>query len=116
MMVSFGKLSLELRRSKLTPYILLLVAISLSVSGELLLKHGMNQVGVLSLQPGLILSGLARTFSQPAIWGGFVLLFFGAIFWLAVISRVDLSLAYPMLSLGYVIVVIASWLSRGLDR
>ena len=110
MTLPFGKASWELRRSKLTPYLLLLVAISLSVSGELLLKHGMNQVGVLSIQPDEVLSGLGRTFSQPAIWGGFVLLFSGAIFWLAVISRVDLSLAYPMLSLGYVIVVIASWL------
>lgn len=92
---------------------ILLVAILLTVSGELLLKHGMNRVGVLSLQWPHFLDGIARTFSTPQILGGFALVFSGSIFWLAVISRVELSWAYPMLSLGYVIVVVASWLLLG---
>ncbi|MCL4465137.1 MAG: EamA family transporter [Chloroflexi bacterium] len=93
----------------MTPYLLLLIAICLSVSGELLLKYGMNQVGALPMQPSLILQGLVRTFSQPTILLGFVLIFSGSIFWLAVISRVHLSYAYPMLSLGYILVVALSW-------
>ena len=60
--------------------------------------------------PQTFLPTLLRAFTTPPIVLGFILLFAGSIFWLAVISRVDLSYAYPMLSLGYVIVVLASWL------
>lgn len=94
-------------------FLILLVAILLSVAGELLLKHGMNRVGHLSLQWTALLPGLWRTFSTPAILAGFALVFLGSIFWLSVLSRVDLSWAYPMLSLGYVIGVIAAWLLLG---
>ncbi|MCL4459584.1 MAG: EamA family transporter [Chloroflexi bacterium] len=91
-------------------FLLLLVAICLSVSGELLLKYGVNQIGVLSMHPSLLLGGLTRAFTTVPILLGFGLVFSGSIFWLSVISRVDLSYAYPMLSLGYVLVVVTSWL------
>ena len=94
-------------------FLLLLVAVLLSVCGELLLKHGMNRLGVLSLQLPQTLIDLGRAFTTPAILAGFVFIFGGSLFWLAVISRVDLSWAYPMLSLGYVIGVIAAWLLLG---
>lgn len=97
----------------LRPFLLLLIALSFTVTGELLLKHGMNKVGVLSLQPNLIVPMLARTFTTPQVLMGFASVFTGSLFWLAVISRIDLSLAYPMLSIGYIIVVIASWLLLG---
>jgi multidrug transporter EmrE-like cation transporter len=91
---------------KLVAIALLLVAVLLSATGELLLKHGMTQLGVFSFEVEM----LVRIFTTPQILLGFALVFGGAIFWLAVISRVDLSFAYPMLALGYVLVVFASWL------
>jgi len=94
-------------------FLLLLLAISLSVTGEFLLKAGMNQVGVLSLTPKDFVSGLLRAFSNPRILAGFVLIFAGSLIWLAVLSRVDLSWAYPMLSLGYLFVVLTSWFFLG---
>lgn len=103
----------EKARPGVRPFLLLLIAVLLSVSGELFLKHGMNRVGFLSLQLAELFPGLWRTFTTPAIIGGFALVFAGSIFWLAVLSRVELSWAYPMLSLGYVIGVVASWLLLG---
>ncbi|MBI2907683.1 MAG: EamA family transporter [Chloroflexi bacterium] len=97
----------------LRPFLLLLIALCFTVTGELLLKHGMNKVGVLGLQPSVFLPMLWRTFTTPQVVLGFASIFAGSIFWLAVISRLDLSLAYPMLSIGYIIVVIASWLLLG---
>jgi len=88
---------------------LLLIGILFSVSGELMLKHGMNKVGTLSLNPTLFISSLVRTFTTPYVLAGFALVFCGSIFWLAVISRIQLSIAYPMLSLSYVIALLASW-------
>ena len=94
-------------------FLLLLLAISLSVTGEFLLKAGMNQVGVLSLTPKDFVSGLLRAFSNPRILAGFAFIFSGSLIWLAVLSRVDLSWAYPMLSLGYLFVVLTSWFFLG---
>lgn len=90
--------------------VMLLTAIIMSGTGELLLKHGMNQVGELSLHPDQIVMELWKSFTTPFVLLGFVLIFGGSIFWLAIISRVQLSYAYPMLSLGYIFVVLTSWL------
>jgi multidrug transporter EmrE-like cation transporter len=94
----------------LQAFLLLLIAIAMSTTGELLLKHGMNMVGVLHLNPTLFIPTLAKAFTNPFVLAGFALIFGGSIFWLAVLSRVDLSWAYPMLSLGYIIVVVESWI------
>jgi multidrug transporter EmrE-like cation transporter len=94
-------------------FLLLLFAISLSVTGEFLLKAGMNQVGMLSLTPRGFMAGLLRAFSNPRILAGFAFIFSGSLIWLAVLSRVDLSWAYPMLSLGYLFVVLTSWFFLG---
>lgn len=78
---------------------LLLTAICLTVAGELLLKVAMNRVGVFSLSVDTFI----RTFSEWRVLLAFTLIFSGSLFWLAVISRVDFSFAYPLLALSYVI-------------
>lgn len=87
---------------------LLLVGILLSVTGELLLKEGMNRFGVLDLSLPTLVPTLFRVFTQPLILLGFVSVFGASIFWLAVLSRVELSFAYPMLAFGYVVVALLS--------
>lgn len=77
---------------------LLVAGICLSVVGELLLKHGMNRFGTLDLSLPTLLPTLFRVFTQPLILLGFVFVFGASIFWLAVISRVNLSYAYPLLA------------------
>ncbi|WP_298818767.1 EamA family transporter [Chloroflexus sp.] len=87
---------------------LLITASALTVTGEVLLKIGMNEVtakvGAFSLNPQV----LWTTFTDWRVLLGFGLVFGGAIFWLGVISRVDLSFAYPLLALNYVIILIPS--------
>lgn len=84
-------------------YIFLFVAIGLTVTGELLLKVGMNRFGTLHLTPTTLIPTLFKVFTQPFVFLGFVFVFGASIFWLAVISRINLSHAYPMLALGYVL-------------
>src|SRR6476469_9091710 len=82
-----------------TAFCLLLVAIVLSTFGEVLLKAGVNRIDRITLDPGTLL----RAFLQWQVLAGFALLFGGSLFWLAVLSRVHLSLAYPLLALGYIL-------------
>lgn len=94
-------------------YAMLITASALTVVGEVLLKLGINQVnarvGAFSFEPAVLLA----TFSEWRVLLGFALVFGGALFWLGVISRVDLSFAYPLLALNYVLVLIPSRLLLG---
>lgn len=95
-------------RTMLLVLTLLITASALTVTGEVLLKIGINHVttnvGAFSLEPRV----LWATFTDWRVILGFALVFGGAIFWLGVISRVDLSFAYPLLALNYVIILIPS--------
>lgn len=84
---------------------LLLTAICLTVTGELLLKAGMNRVGEFSPSVAVLL----RTFTEWRVVLGFALIFGGSLFWLGVISRVDFSFAYPLLALSYVVSMIPAY-------
>ncbi len=88
------------------PFFIVITAICFSVSGELLLKSGMNSVGILGLSN--FWPTLGKIFTHPRILGGFGLFGVGAVFWLAAISRVPLSWAYPMLSIGYILILLFS--------
>ncbi len=83
-------------------FALLIVAISLTVTGELLLKAGVDRVGEFSPD----LNVLVRTFTEWRVLLGFALIFSGSLFWLGVISRADFSFAYPLLALSYVVSLI----------
>ncbi|MCB0215998.1 MAG: hypothetical protein KDH92_05140 [Chloroflexi bacterium] len=85
-------------------FILLIAAIGINLSGETVLKHGMNQLGELHFTP----ASLLRAFTTPGIILGFALVFGASVFWLKVISREPLSWAYPMLALGYLPLMISS--------
>lgn len=90
----------------MSPFLLVIVAICFSVAGELFLKSGMDQIGVFTFAK--FWSTLGRILSNARILTGFASIGIGAIFWLAVLSRVNLSWAYPMLSLGYILVLLFS--------
>ncbi|MBI4744269.1 MAG: EamA family transporter [Actinobacteria bacterium] len=89
--------------------ILILISISIAILGQFCLKAGMNQVGRISgadaARPTEI---VAKVAGVPLVWVGLVLYGVSAVFWLVVLSRVDLSFAYPMLGFSYVIVLIVS--------
>ncbi len=94
--------------------LLILLSVVMGVSGQLCLKMGMGQV---RLTGGEGLAGLLpvalRVFTTPLIVAGLTFYAVGSVFWLAVLSRLDLSLAYPMLALTYVLVPLTAWLVLG---
>ncbi len=95
--------------------VLILVAVLLGVVGQLLLKMGITQVGTLAFGSdlvGLIQLGL-RVFGNLKVLGGFAVYGLSSLFWIVVLSKVDLSLAYPMLALNYVLVPLTAWLFLG---
>src|SRR5262249_4261840 len=84
-------------------FALLMIAMCLTVVGETLLKKGMTEHGELNVSISTLAPTAIKLFTNPFVLGGFVFVFSGALFWLAVLSRWPLSRAYPMLSISYII-------------
>mgnify|MGYP003798700379 CR=1 FL=1 len=96
------------KRSVLTnPFVLISAAVCLGVVGQIMMKSGMNQVGAIS---SLGLATLLRVFSNPYVLLGFASYGLSSIAYLMALSKLELSVAYPMIGLGYVLVVLFSWL------
>lgn len=91
----------------------ILGGVLLNAVAQLLLKAGANSVGEISLAAGpqalgRIAFGLA---GHPAILGGLACYAVSVVAWIVALSRIDVSVAYPMLSLGYVVnALLARWL------
>ncbi len=83
---------------------LILTSVLLGAAGQILLKMGALRLGPTG-DVGLL---LWRIVTSPPILAGFGLYAVASVLWIVVLSRAPLSLAYPMLSLGYVIVLLAS--------
>lgn len=83
----------------------ILGAVALVVAGQMLLKVGMLRVGVVDRHrlrsPAALFATLVR---EPAVVAGVVVYAASALVWIYVLSRADLSFAYPFLSLAYVAV------------
>ena len=79
---------------------LILGAVFLGVLGQLSMKHGMGQVVIRTTGIVDLVSSLARALIQPFVTAGLGLYAVSALVWLLVLSRVELSFAYPMISVG----------------
>ena len=93
---------------------LILASVLVGVLGQLFLKAGVAKLGTIGGEALSNLPHLVGTVATtPQILIGLAFYGLGAAMWIVVLSRVDLSLAYPMLGLGYVIVLLTSWLVFG---
>jgi multidrug transporter EmrE-like cation transporter len=82
----------------LTSLSFLLAGVLLNASAQLLLKAGTNAMPL----------GL-RLALEPHILGGLACYAVSVVVWIIALSRVPVSMAYPMLSIGYVVNAIAAW-------
>ena len=85
---------------------LLLFAVVTAATGQVMLKHGMQIATARADDSGGSLALRAAT--SPWVLLGLVVFGVSAIAWLAALSRVPLSVAYPFNALGYLVILIAS--------
>ena len=87
----------------------LLLGVFLNAGAQLLLKAGANRISHLSFTwDNLIPITLQLVTNLPIILG-LVAYVMSVVIWIGVLSRVDVSVAYPMVSLGYVVNAIAAF-------
>jgi multidrug transporter EmrE-like cation transporter len=82
----------------LVTFAIILVGVLLNAAAQLLLKAGTN---AMPLGPALAL--------EPHILGGLACYVVSVVVWVVALSKVPVSIAYPMLSIGYVVNAIAAY-------
>ncbi|TMH88601.1 MAG: 4-amino-4-deoxy-L-arabinose transferase [Betaproteobacteria bacterium] len=86
----------------LPSFSLILVGVLLNAAAQLLLKAGTNAMPL----------GL-RLAIEPHILAGLACYVVSVVVWIVALSRVPVSIAYPMLSIGYVVNALAAWYLLG---
>ncbi|KDP87191.1 4-amino-4-deoxy-L-arabinose transferase [Cupriavidus sp. SK-3] len=81
----------------------------LNACAQLLLKAGVNAVGAITVDRATLLATALRVLTQWPVLAGLTFYVVGVGVWIVGLSRVDVSIAYPMLSLGYVVNALAAW-------
>ena len=88
-------------------FILIVVSVSCSAVAQLLLKIGMSRPSVKAVIDGGDKAALAlELILNPFVVGGLGLYGLGAVMWLFVLARIDLSMAYPFVAMGFILTML----------
>ena len=90
-------------------YVYIFFTIILTVYGQLAVKWGLARYGVL---PEPLLEKfffLFKAIFSPIIFSGFVAAFMGSLCWMTVLSKFEISYAYPFMSFAFILVTVSSY-------
>lgn len=90
-------------------FILILVGVLLNAIAQLFLKAGTNVLGTLQVEPEGLIATVLKIAFQPYIVSGLFCYVISVAIWIVALSKVPVSVAYPMLSIGYVVNAFAAW-------
>lgn len=97
----------------LTTFGLFFISICLNTIAQLLLKAGANSMGAIHLTPQNWFATGLKLATQLPIIGGLTCYVVSVVVWIIVLSRADVGVAYPMISLGYVLTALGAWYYLG---
>ena len=94
-------------------WILVISGVLLNAGAQLLLKWATGATGPIALSwPGLT-SAAPRLLAHYGLWSGIACYALSVVVWIVALSRVPVSVAYPMLSIGYVVNALGAWTLLG---
>jgi len=96
-------------------FLMILSCVVIGTAGQLLLKLGMDQVGHFAFSLHNIIPIGIRIALNPYVVAGICCYVLSLVVWLMILSRAEVSYAYPMLSLGYIITAVAAYYLFGED-
>jgi multidrug transporter EmrE-like cation transporter len=98
----------------LTTFAFIISGVLLNACAQVLLKAGTNALGgAISLTVSNAFETFIRVASQLPILAGLACYALSLVVWIMGLSRTDVTIAYPMLSLGYVVAAAGAWLFLG---
>ena len=98
----------------LTTFAFIISGVLLNACAQLLLKAGTNAIGgAIHLTMSNAFETFVKVVTQLPILGGLACYAISLVVWIIGLSRTDVTIAYPMLSLGYVVSAIGAWMFLG---
>lgn len=91
--------------------ILILISVLLNSAAQLCLRKGMLQIGEIGM--GEIVRNIGTMLSNVWLWGAMLCYAVSIVIWMSVLSKVEVSFAYPFLSIGYVVAALAGYYMFG---
>ena len=88
---------------------LLLTGVLLNAAAQLFLKAGTLRIGEFAFSTENIIPIGWQLATQPFIVAGVGCYVISLVVWIMGLSRVPVSIAYPMLSIGYIVSALAAW-------
>jgi multidrug transporter EmrE-like cation transporter len=89
---------------------MLLVCATMLTAGQVIWKAGLQKMGGFHPGSSTLLSSLQSLCSSPYIIAGLVIYIAATVLWLNILSNTPLSLAYPLMSISYVLGIMAGCL------
>ena len=86
---------------------LILICVVFNTISQVVLKKGMNSIGYFDFQWRNIPEIGWQIMTNLSIMTGLTCYVFSFIFWLLTLSRMDVSVAYPLSSIGYIMTALA---------
>jgi multidrug transporter EmrE-like cation transporter len=98
----------------LTTFAFIISGVILNACAQLLLKAGTNALGgAIHLTMSNWFQTFIKVVTQLPILGGLACYGVSLVVWIIGLSRTDVTIAYPMLSLGYVVAAVGAWMFLG---
>lgn len=92
----------------MTAYLYIALTILFTVYGQLVIKWQVRQAGVLPVSTGAKIGFLLGFLLNPWIVSGFLAAFLASLCWMAAMTKLPLSHAYPFMSFAFVMVMFLS--------
>ncbi|PTN31615.1 SMR family transporter [Desulfonatronum sp. SC1] len=89
---------------------LIILGVLLNAAAQLALKQGMHHVGHFEFRLENAWGVFLAVAASPFVLAGLICYVVSVVVWLLVLSRVEVSFAYPLLSIGYIVVTLVGWL------
>ncbi|MDB0716230.1 SMR family transporter [Bacteroides xylanisolvens] len=87
--------------------ILILVSVLLNCTAQLCIRKGMLLVGETGMSN--MITNLGVMVTNIWLWGAMICYALSILLWMAVLSKVEVSFAYPFLSVGYVVAAVVGY-------
>lgn len=87
---------------------LVMTGVLLNAIAQLALKASVSDTGIISLDLQSLLSSAGSLATNLWLWVGLICYAISVVVWILALSRVDVSIAYPMLSIGYIVNAVAA--------
>ncbi len=92
---------------------LILLTVTLSACAQLALKLGVSRPKMVNAMQSSLVDTLLAAMTSPLIWTGLIIYILSVAMWLWVLSKVDLSVAYPFVGISFLVTLAFGMLLLG---